>query len=121
MLQGKSDQSQIYSTRWTLRINNLKETDGENIRIKALEMLETLTPDEVDDIRLYIDTIHRFGRPVTGRNHPRPVIIQFTLRTSREKVCKAARDPPALEERAVGLAEDLTSAETQQRRCYGQE
>ncbi|ROL50085.1 hypothetical protein DPX16_5844 [Anabarilius grahami] len=116
MVQGKCDQAEIYSRRWNLRLNNLRETEGENIRTKVLEILKILTPDEVDDIRFSVDTIHRIGRPGTGGNRPRPVIIQFALRTYREKVWKAARDHPALKERGIRLAEDLTFAERQQRK-----
>lgn len=68
-----------------------------------LEILKILT-------RFYVDTIHRIY------NHPRPVIIQFVLRTYREKVWKAARDHPSLKERDVRLEEDLTFAEKQQRK-----
>lgn len=116
VVQSKCDQAEIYSRRWNLRIINLKETDGENIRSKVLEILKVLTPDEADDIRFYVDTIHRIGRPGAGGNRPRPVIIQFALRVYREKVWKAARDHPALKERGVRLMEDLTFAERQQRR-----
>ncbi|KAL1281806.1 hypothetical protein QQF64_000609 [Cirrhinus molitorella] len=84
--QGKCDQAEIYTRRWNLRMNNLKETDGENIRGKVLEILRILTPDDADSIRFYVDTIHRIGRSGGESGRPRPVIIQFSMRTYREKV-----------------------------------
>lgn len=97
-------------------MNNLKESDGENIRAKVLEILRILTPDEADNIRYYFDTIHRIGRSEGENSCPRPVIIQFSMHTYREKVWKAARDNPVLKERDIRLAEDLIFAERQQRK-----
>ncbi len=51
MVRDKCDQAEIYSRKWNLRLINLKETDGENIRNRVLEILKILTLDETDDIR----------------------------------------------------------------------
>lgn len=53
IVQGKWDQAETYTRRWYLRMNNLKDTDGENIRAKVLEILRILTPDEADNIRFF--------------------------------------------------------------------
>lgn len=113
VVQGKVDQAEIYSRRWNLRLINLKEAEGGNIRNRVLEILKILTLDEADDIHFYVDTLHRTGRLGAGNNRSRPVIIQFELRDYREKIWKAAQDHPVLKERCVRLTEDLTFAKRQ--------
>ncbi len=38
VVRDKCDQAEIYSRKWNLRLINLKETDGENIRNRVLEI-----------------------------------------------------------------------------------
>ncbi|CAM4516517.1 unnamed protein product [Leuciscus chuanchicus] len=86
-------------------------------KVSQIEQVVRLVQGKCDQAEIYSRRWNlRIGRPGSGSNRPRPVIIQFALRTYREKVWKAARDHPALKERGVRLAEDLTFAERQQRK-----
>ncbi|RVE62167.1 hypothetical protein OJAV_G00154480 [Oryzias javanicus] len=62
-----------------------------------------------------IDTVHRLGRLTENANKPRGIILQFSSRTYRDAVWKAAKNNPILQERHLRFTEDLCTADRESR------
>lgn len=111
----KIEDAERYSRRWNLKLFNLPESTNEStedLRKQIFQIFGQMAPDEKNKLGFLVDTIHRVGRPRDDRS-PRPVIIQFTMRTFRQKIWKASMTAAVMREKKLRLAEDLTYAERQ--------
>lgn len=62
-----------------------------------------------------IDTVHRIGKMKDNDNRPRGIILQFSSRTYRDAVWKAAKNNTFLKERHLRFTEDLCPADRKTR------
>lgn len=111
----KIEEAERYSRRWNLRLRNLPEKANETIedlRSKVYELLGEMAPEDKDRLDLLIDTLHRVGEQ-RRNSAPRPVLIQFSLRTFRQKIWRAALKARVLKEKDLRITEDLTYWERQ--------
>lgn len=68
-------------------------------------------PDQ-EDVISAIDFVHRLGRAnMSGQVRPRSIIIQFTKRTARDMLWRAARGNEYLNGNKLRFAEDLSAAD----------
>lgn len=114
----KIEEAERYSRRWNLKLFNLPETSNEStddLRKQIFEIFGQMAPDEKNKLGFLIDTIHRVGRPRDDRS-TRPVIIQFTMRSFRQKIWKNSMTAATMREKKLRLAEDLTYGERQSRK-----
>lgn len=61
----------------------------EDLRKQIFQIFGQIAPDEKNKLGFLVDTIHQVGSPRDDRS-PRPVIIQFTMRTFRQKIWKTS-------------------------------
>lgn len=109
-IKGKAEEVEWYSRRWNLRLINLPEKENEDVREEVLKIMSQIAPDEKSKLGFLIDTVHRIGRPRDDKS-PRPVIIQFNMRTFRFKIWKDSRNAEVMKRMNLRIAEDLTRAE----------
>lgn len=108
-LKEKTGDLERYQRRWKLRLNGLPETEGENTRQLVAELISRMIPDWAHKMDIILDTVHRLGKPVTGR--PRQIILQFTSRTHRDALWKQAKNDRVCADMNVRFKEDLTKEE----------
>lgn len=70
---------------------------------------------EKNKLGFLVDTVHRIGQPGENRG-PRPVIIQFTMCTFRQKFWRASMNATVMKKKKLRLSEDLTYWERQCRK-----
>lgn len=116
--ETKIEETQRYSRRWNSKLVNLPEATNEtteDTRKQVFNILGHIAPDDGNRMGFLIDTVHRIGRPREGKS-ARPVIIQFTMRTFRQKIWKESLSVQVMKERKLRFAEDLTYREKQCRK-----
>lgn len=91
----------------------MKETAGENIRLDIMKLFAALIPEEKEKIGFLVDTVHRVGVPRDNAN--RHIIIQFIMRSFRNKIWKISRENTILKDKKLMLKEDLTQANRMER------
>ena len=114
----KIEERERYTRRWNLKLLNLPESDNETAEVarkQVFEIFGKIVPDEKNKCGFLIDTVHQIGRPREDRS-ARPVIIQFTMRTFKQKIWKASMNATVMKEKKLRLAEDLTYWERQSRK-----
>ena len=109
-LRDKIQEGERYSRRWNLRLANLPERQSEDVRHEVMALLAQIAPNEERKLGFLVDTIHRVGRPREDGSI-RPVIIQFNMRTFRDKIWKDSRNHDVMKKRNLRFAEDLTRYE----------
>lgn len=87
-LKFAMDDSRRYSWKPLLKLHGLKESDGENLRTKIIEILARVTPNIRCDLHAGVDITHRRGPKEPGK--ARAVIIFFAVRRVRVAVWQAA-------------------------------
>lgn len=116
-LEKKLEETERYSRRWNLRLYNLPESTNEtaeDTRRQVLNVFGDILPEEKNKLDFLVDTVHRTGRRMEDTRY-RPVIIQFTMRTFRQKIWQASKNATVMKEKRLRLAEDLTFQEKQSR------
>lgn len=77
---------------------------------------EILPEAEHTSVKDAIDVVHRIGkRPELRNATPRPVIIRFLSRTTRDLVWRNAKTNEYLERKHLRFKEDLTTADKEAR------
>ena len=102
-----------YKRRWNLRVHGLKETEGENTRERMIKILSKITPQWSEKMGDIVDSAHRLGRNVDGKN--RQIIVQFIMRIHRDTIWRASKNHAACKEYGIRFAEDLTKADKEAR------
>lgn len=88
--------SKRYSRRWCLCLYGVAENPAENVKLKAKEICSAVVSEmDKHDVATAVDVAHCLGRLKTGEGRdvrPRPIIIRFVSRTSRDlEVCETER------------------------------
>ncbi|ROL32992.1 hypothetical protein DPX16_5887 [Anabarilius grahami] len=89
--KGKADDdsSSVVSTLSNL-INTCSDTiekmEREDVRAESIRICEATFPEGGSSLADKIDTVHRMGRRLQNSSRPRPVIIQFSSRVTRDGV-----------------------------------
>lgn len=109
-LRGKIEEGERYNRRWNLRLVNLPEREYEDVREEVMKILAQIAPNEKSKLGFLVDTVHRVGRPREDKSS-RPVIIQFNMRTFREKIWKDSRNADVMKKMKLRITEDLTRFE----------
>uniref|UniRef100_A0AAV2MIN3 Cytoplasmic dynein 2 heavy chain 1-like protein n=1 Tax=Knipowitschia caucasica TaxID=637954 RepID=A0AAV2MIN3_KNICA len=94
-----------YKRRWNLRINGLREREGENVRQDVINLLCRISPQLAPKMEEAVDTVHRLGRKFD--NKPRQVIMQFVKRVDRDHVWRATNKHKICEELKIHFVEDM--------------
>lgn len=91
----------------------LPEKENEDTREVVIGILTRVIPKAVDKLREMVDTVHRLGRKtdVANNNLPRPIIIQFALRTVRKK----SKDARVCKELNIHFREDFSKEDREAR------
>lgn len=106
-----------YKRRWNLRLIGLPEKEREETKEVIVGILTRILPVSVDKIRETVDTVHRLGRrnDVATNMLPRPVIIQFALRTVRDEVWRRSREAKVCKDMGIRFKEDFSREDREAR------
>lgn len=99
--ERKIVEAERYTRRWNLKLLNLSEgvsETAEDTRKKVFDIFSKVIPEEKNKPGFLVDTVHRIGRPSEDRS-PRPVIIQFTMRTFKQKIWRASVNADVMKEK----------------------
>ncbi len=107
-LEQKLNESERYQRRWNLRLYGIPEQSDENIKLKVSNICAAVVSDSSVAIQDDIDIAHRLGKP---NNRPRPVIMRFVRRSTRDLVWRQAKHSDYLRNHKLRFTEDLTSAD----------
>lgn len=99
-----------YKRRWDLRLMGLPEKVKEDTRETVIGILTRVIPLSVKKLRESVDTVHRLGKKNDAATNkmPRPVIIQFALRTVRDEVWRRSREARVCREMNIQFKEDFS-------------
>ncbi|KAL7373280.1 hypothetical protein ABVT39_002870 [Epinephelus coioides] len=97
------------------KVNAGVNKTAEDTRKKVFDIFSKVIPEEKNKLGFLVDTVHRIGHPSKDRS-PRPVIIQFTMRTFKQRIWRASVNADVMKEKKLRLAEDLTYWERQCRK-----
>ncbi|XDV44737.1 hypothetical protein PO909_012977 [Leuciscus waleckii] len=102
-----------YKRRWDLRLMGLPEKDKEDTRETVIGILTRVIPVSVEKLRESVDTVHRLGKKNDAATNkmPRPVIIQFALRTVRDEVWRRSREARVCREMNIQFNTSLSKWE----------
>ncbi len=99
-----------YKRRWDLRLLGLKERENEDTQDVVVGILTRVIPVEVDKLREMVDTVHRLGKKNDAAQNkmPRPIIIQFAMRTVRNEVWRKSKDARVCKQMNIYFREDFS-------------
>lgn len=106
-LKTALDESRRYGWKWFLKLHGLKESEGENVRIRVIDILQQVAPDVCDLLQAGVDIVHRLGPKQEGKN--RSIIILFAVRRVRDGVWHAARKSQYLQSKQLTITEPLSA------------
>ncbi|ROL52203.1 hypothetical protein DPX16_6080 [Anabarilius grahami] len=106
-----------YKRRWDLRLIGLPEKEKEDTREVVIGILTRVIPMSVEKLRGSVDTVHRLGKRNDAATNklPRPVIIQFAMRTVRDEVWKKSREARVCKEMNIQFKEDFSKEDREAR------
>lgn len=107
-LEQKLNETERYQRRWNLRLYGIPEQSDENIKLKVSNICAAVVSDSSVAIQDDIDIAHRLGKL---DNRPRPVIIRFVRRSTRDLVWRQAKHSDYLRNHKLRFTEDLTQAD----------
>lgn len=108
VLRSKCNDMDIYKRRWNLRVSGIPKRPGENIKRIIIDLFSQVSPDIADQLSLSVDIAHRLGPHSREVSSSRRIIVQFLLRSHRDKSWKDAKTSVVLKERKIRITEDLT-------------
>lgn len=76
-LKTSMDECHRYSWKSFLKLHGLKESDGENVRMRVIDILQQVAPDICDKLDARVDIAHCLAPKETGKN--RSIIILFAI------------------------------------------
>lgn len=104
-----------YSRRWNLRLLGVKENEKNDVCQIAIEICQAVLPECKNRIRDTVDTVHRSGAKLPNSSKPRPILIQFISRVTRDSLWKAAKTSQFLKDNHWKFAEDLSNEDRERR------
>ncbi len=96
-----------YSWRWLLKLHGVREKEGEDIRMVAIDICGRVAPGIRDGLNQGVDIAHRLG-PARDDGNARAIIILFAFRRVRDAVWRAAKRCKFLEDNGLHLTEPLS-------------
>ncbi|KAL1252710.1 hypothetical protein QQF64_017403 [Cirrhinus molitorella] len=108
-LEQKLNESKRYQHRWNLHLYGIPEHSEENIKLKVSNICVAVITDSSVAIRDDIDIVHRLGKLLDNR--PRPVIIRFAKRSTRDLVWRQAKQSDYLRNHKLRFTVGLTQAD----------
>lgn len=116
-LKESCRESARYRRRWDLRILGLTEKDNENTRETVIGILTRVVPVSVEKLQLMVDTVHRLGKKdnAVSNKVPRPIIIQFSMRTARDEVWRKSKEARVCKELNIKFKEDFSKEDREAR------
>ncbi|ROL42866.1 hypothetical protein DPX16_0173 [Anabarilius grahami] len=115
--KGKADDdsSSVVSTLSNL-INTRSDTKEKmDVRAESIRICEATFPEGGSSLADKIDTVHHVGRRLQNSSRPRPIIIQFSSRVTRDGVWRAARTSEFLRANQLHFTEDLIASDRERR------
>lgn len=99
-----------YKRRLRLRLCDVSEEDGEDVKRRVTEICENVAPELRTKVAEGIDVVHRLGRR-DNTSRARGIIILFAYRTMRNVIWKQTKNNAYLRENKLHFREDLTKDE----------
>lgn len=106
-LENKLNANESHSRRFNLRLYNLPEEEGENVKRKVMDICCNVAPDMADSLHFLIDVCHRIGSKEDKRT--RPVIIRFLSLSARKHIWSKSKDAEIIKVRGMRFQEDFTT------------
>ncbi|CAB1314575.1 unnamed protein product [Coregonus sp. 'balchen'] len=108
-MQERLSEAERYRRRWGIRLYDVPEDQGENVKRILSDICNRVAPDFPEGyMDMAVDVAHRIGKKQDAIGS-RSIIIQF--RTARDAVWKKAKESAFLKERKCRFGEDLTAAD----------
>lgn len=104
-----------YGRRWNLRLYGIPESEGEDVRVKVINVCQEVLPSEKNKLADAVDVAHRVGRTSQNAPQPRGIILRFVSRRHRDAVWKAAKNNTFLRSKGMRFTEDLTKEDRENR------
>ncbi|CAK6982698.1 unnamed protein product [Scomber scombrus] len=98
-----------YKRRWNLRLRGLPEEEGEEVRLKVIDVYQNIAPSYKEKFLEVIDSVHRLGRKDPAKEQACDVILQFSMRHFRDMVWKMSKHSEYLKQRNLRFKEDLAA------------
>lgn len=114
-LENKVLELARYKRRWNLRLHGMPEDEGEEVRMKVIDICQNVAPGCKEKFLEVIDSVHRLGRKHPAKAHPRDIILQFSMRHFRDMVWKMSKHSEYLKQRNLRFKEDLTPEDREKR------
>lgn len=82
-----------------------------------VKICQNVLPSAKDKLSDVIDVVHRLGKiQQEGTKRPRVTIMQFSIRSYRDAVWKAAKNSSYLKENGLRFMEDFSAGDRERRR-----
>lgn len=80
-------------------------------------ILTRVVPVSVEKLQLMVDTVHRLGKKdnAVSNKVPRPIIIQFSMRTARDEVWTKSKEARVCKELNIKFKEDFSKEDREAR------
>ncbi|KAL0161723.1 hypothetical protein M9458_045448, partial [Cirrhinus mrigala] len=116
-MQRRMDDLETYMRRRNLKLIGIPEVADENIRLEVVRICQAVLPSEKEKCSEVVDVVHRLGKPQpgSGGGRPRATIIQFSTRTYRDAIWKAARNSSYLRDNGLQFREDFSKGDRERR------
>lgn len=85
-LEQRLNEADRYHLRWNLRLYGIPEQSEENIKQKVINICASAVPDSSISFKYDIDVVHRLGKLKEQDSRPRPVILRFVKRSTRDLI-----------------------------------
>lgn len=114
-MERRMDDLETYMRRRNLKIIGIPEAADENIRLEVIKICRAVLPSENDKLPGAIDVVHRLGSTQQSSGRPRATIIQFSTRSYRDAVWKAAKSSSYLRDKGFQFREDFSKGDRERR------
>ncbi|CAM4561979.1 unnamed protein product [Leuciscus chuanchicus] len=117
-LKERCREIERYGGRWNLKLIGLPEKENEDTRERVIGILTRVIPISVEKLRDKVDTVHRLGKkddPAFNMMRPRPIIMQFGMRTTRDEIWRRSREARVCKELHVQFRQDWSKEDREAR------
>lgn len=116
-MQRRIDDMETYLRRRNLRIAGIPES-VQDIRLEVVKICQNVLPSAKDKLSDVIDVVHRLGKMQQGgpKERPRVTIMQFSVRSYRDAIWKAAKNSSYLKESGLRFMEDFSAGDRERRK-----
>lgn len=116
-LKERCREIERYGRRWNLKLIGLPEKENEDTREVVIGILTRVIPMSVEKIRDKVDIVHRLGKKddPAFNMRPRPIIMQFGMRTTRDEIWRKSREARVCKELHVHFRQDWSKEDREAR------